>query len=114
MDIKDIRHHHFMVAWHEFQENQAMSDAINRRLEETGETKHISPGYISQLKNRTRDIGHSTARKLELALNKEPMSFDNIDATLLRDQIISGVLSFSDEEARELAMVILGKRGREP
>lgn len=114
MDIKDIRHHHFMVAWHEYRENQSMSDAIAARLAAAGESGTVSAGYISQLKNRTRDIGHSTARKLEIGLGKPPLSFDNIDAGLLREQIRAGILTFSDEEARELAMEILGKHGQRP
>lgn len=115
MDIKDIRHHHFMVAWNEYGENRAMSEAICAKLEEEGISGPITPGYISQMKNRTRDIGHSTARKLEVGLGKPIMSFDNIDAGLLKQQIVDGVLSFTDEERRELALALLEKsRGKPP
>ena len=67
MNIKQIRHQHFMAA---------LEERFGGSLERMAAETNSNPKYLSQLKNGSRQIGDRTAARLESALGLSSGSWD--------------------------------------
>ena len=78
MDIRDIRRAHLESHIAKFENAERFLAALNDRLQNINE-KEMTSSYLSQLRvgpPKGRNIGHTVARRLEVALSLAPGSLD--------------------------------------
>jgi len=67
MNIKQIRHAHFMLV---------LNERFGGKLEAMAAATNSNPKHLSQIKNTTRNIGDKLSEKLERELGLAPGSWD--------------------------------------
>lgn len=67
MNIKQIRHAHFMLV---------LNEKFGGKLEAMAAATNSNPKHLSQIKNTTRNIGDKLSEKLERELGLPPGSWD--------------------------------------
>lgn len=72
MNIKQIRHAHFMLT---------LNEQFGGKLEAMAAATNSNPKHLSQIKNATRNIGDRLSAKLEKALGLPPGSWDVAPST---------------------------------
>lgn len=90
MNIKQIRHHHFI---------RALEERFGGSLEDMASGTDSNPKYLSQIKNGVRNIGDRTAARLEKALGLPAGTWD------VSPQYPTPYRETDPEEVRELVQL---------